>query len=287
MEIVDAHVHFVGPPGSPLAWNAPNDALLNQQRLPGELRAVAARLGVVAAIAIEADPRAENLPALLALGAHDPTVAGVVANLQPGNPGFLDRLTRAAKNPLFRGIRVGAPWAPIEIENPEFLADLEAVGGLGFAVDVVTVGGGGIELLDVVTTLTRRLTDLRVVIDHLPFAVGNDAQAQAGYRSKLRELGANPRVYAKLSNLLPRGGPVSENPDDYRPVVEELFAAFGPDRLMYGSNWPVSLRVAPYERALEILLACVPRLGADAAEKFFHANARTAYRIGPNPHPPE
>lgn len=279
MEIVDAHVHFVGPPGSALAWHVPNDALLNRQALPAELRASAERLGLVAAIAIEADPRAEHLPALFALGAHDTTVAGVVANLQPGNPGFLDRLTRAAKNPLFRGIRVGTPWAPIEIGNPEFLADLEAVGGLGFAVDVVTVGGGGLELLDVVLALTERLADLRVVIDHLPFAAADAAEAQAAYERKLREVGANPRVYAKLSNLLPRTGPISENPDDYQAIVAELFAAFGPDRLMYGSNWPVSLRVAPYERALEILLACVPRLGADAAEKFFHSNARAAYGI--------
>jgi predicted TIM-barrel fold metal-dependent hydrolase len=278
MQIVDSHVHFVGDPGSVLEWADPSDAQLNRRRLASELRAEAAPHQIAGAIAIEADPEAAHLDALCALGAADPLVIGVVANLRPGVAGFAQRLADAAARPLVRGLRVGTPWAPIALDDPAFVADLSAAAERGLALDVVTVGGGGLALLEAALALAQHVPDLRVVLDHLPFFVGEDPANWAIYRSRLRTLAAKPQVYAKLSNLLPRSGPVPTDPAHYQPLIDELFALFG-DRLMYGSNWPVSLRVAPYPDALEVLLSCVERVGSGVPDRFFRQNVQAAYRL--------
>lgn len=279
MTILDAHVHFVDPtrPGG-VPFPDPGDPLY-RPALPRHLRAVAGPLGVTRAIAIEWSDRPEDNQWLLDLAADDGFVAGVVGNLQPGTVGFAGRLARYVRRPRFAGIRVGTPWSPLLPADPQFVADVRRLADAGLALDTVQVGGGGVELLTTLLALLERAPELRIVIDHLPFPCPDDLAARGVFRRALGALSQRAQVYVKVSNVLPRTGPVSHDPDAYTAVLDELFARFGPDRVMYASNWPVSTRVAPYADALRIVQAYVTRWKPAIADRFFEGNARAAYRV--------
>jgi len=277
--IVDAHVHFVDPtrPGG-VPFPAPGEPLY-RTTLPRHLRATAGLLGVSGAIAIEWSDRDADNQWLLDLAADDPFVLGVVGNLAPGTPGFAARLQRYVRRPRFVGIRCGTPWSPLTPSDPQFVFDLRLLADAGLAVDAVQVGGGGVDLLVTLVALLERAPELRVVIDHLPFPQPEDLVARGAYRRALRSLAERSQVYVKVSNVLPRSGPVPRDPDAYTAVLDELFGLFGPDRIMYASNWPVSTRVAPYPDALQVVQAFVARWRPAIAERFFEGNARAAYRV--------
>ena len=95
--------------------------------------------------------------------------------------------------------------------------------------------------------LTGKIPKLRIAIDHMP---GRACRWQNS-RAALLDLAKQPQVYCKVSGVLKRvDGKVSEDPSAYKAALDELWDAFGPDRVMYGSNWPVSDKLASYETVL-------------------------------------
>jgi L-fuconolactonase len=92
---------------------------------------------------------------------------------------------------------------------------------------------------------------------------------------------ASAQVYAKVSNVPRRSG--ERVPDEvgfYRSALDELWEVFGEDRLIYGSNWPVSARIAPYETAFKVVREYFAAKGQEASEKYFWRNSKAAYRWG-------
>jgi len=87
------------------------------------------------------------------------------------------------------------------------------------------------------------------------------------------------QVYCKVSSVLRRfGDRVPEDVESYRPSLDELWESFGADGLIYGSNWPVSEKVAPYEKVFKVVFDYFTSKGQLAAEKYFSQNAKSAYR---------
>jgi L-fuconolactonase len=277
--IIDSHVHLYDP-REPANESAPFGTLPTPHPTePQHLRDVAERHGIVGAIVIEASPHMAENQRLLDLAARDPYIIALVGNLDAGKPGFADRLAQHAGNPRFRGIRVGTPWCPLDLTNVQLIEDLRATAAADLAIDAVRVGGGDITLLEQVLALANRVPDLRIVIDHVPFDLPDDPNVRAVYVRLLRELGARPQIFAKASNILPRRGPIPTDPGHYAPILDELTGFFGDDRLMYGSNWPISARVAPYDRAFGVLAAYFGRRDPAVGKKFFTTNAQRAYGI--------
>jgi predicted TIM-barrel fold metal-dependent hydrolase len=133
-----------------------------------------------------------------------------------------------------------------------------------------------------VVRITDQVPDLRVVIDHLPFDLPMQEAARGEYQVGLRELARRPQVFIKVSNVLRRSeGRIPEELDFYRPALDELWATFGADRLVYGSNWPVSDLVAPYPAVFKIVREYFAAKGVGATEKFFWSNSKAAYRWQP------
>jgi predicted TIM-barrel fold metal-dependent hydrolase len=126
---------------------------------------------------------------------------------------------------------------------------------------------GGSAMLGNVASLNDRVPELRGVIDHLPF---DNAPEQA-----LSELSRRPKVFAKVSNVLRQNG----RPAAYRESLENLWSVFGPDRLLYGSNWPVSDRVGTFAEVFKVVSDFFTAKGETAAEKYFCKNALIAYGV--------
>jgi len=140
---------------------------------------------------------------------------------------------------------------------------------------------GGPSLPPHLVRLTDQVPALRVVINHVPFDPPTEASARVAYQASLRELGKRAQVYAKVSNVPRRSGErVPDEVSFYRPALDELWEVFGEDRLIYGSNWPVSDRIAPYEVAFKLVREYFASKGQEATEKYFWKNSKAAYRWG-------
>lgn len=265
---IDTHTHFYDP-GRPqgVPWPPPSDALLYRATLPQHFAGVTRDLSVAGTIVVEASPWLEDNQWILDLARDNPVIRGFVGNLDIEDPAFPRNLARFAKNPLFRGIRIGAKTVRSVAETGRGMDQLRRLAGSGLSLDIL----GDAAALASAGTIAAGIPDLRVILDHLPF--------DGGTPEDLKPVQDLPNVFAKVSNVPRRiNGIVEESPAYYYPVLDTLRNRFGPTRLIYGSNWPVSNRVAPYSVAWRIVKSYFDSQGAPAADDFFHGNSRKAYR---------
>jgi len=276
--IIDTHIHLFDPrrpQGVP--WPPKDDKVLYQPALPSRYRQVTAGLGIVGAIELECSPWYEDNQWVLAVAARDPIIVGTVGDIDPNQADFGPRLEKLHRNPLFRGIRYGNLWGRSlakGVSQPEVISNLKRVAEAGLAMDTANPDA---PLLAAVVQLTDKIPTLRVVIDHLPqFEPPPDARAAV--QASLRELGQRPHVFVKVSEVVhPINGQVHTDLNFYRAKLDEMWGTFGPDRLMYGSDWPNSDHSAPLREELQVVREYVQSKNASVREKFFWKNSVAAY----------
>ncbi len=277
--VIDTHTHFYDPTrpeGVP--WPGKGDAILYRPVLPPEFVALTKPMGVTSTVVVEASPWYDDNAWLLRLAEQHPALTGIVGNLTPGEEGFVDKLTTLVKNPRFRGFRINHGLLAQGLGAKSFIDDLARVAEHGLVLDV----NGGPELTADVARLATRLPNLTIAINHLA-NVKHDGQAVPKlWREGMTACAAHPRVWVKVSALVEGvAGQKGEIPTDaafYRPALDHVWSLFGPDRLVYGSDWPVSARFAPYETVLRLVKDFFASHGVEATRKYFAGNATRLYQ---------
>ncbi len=279
--IIDTHIHLFDPrrpQGVP--WPPKNDKVLYRPALPDRYRKVTAGLGIVGAIELECSPWFDDNQWVLGIAAKDPVIVGMVGDLDPLHPDFGKQLQGLHRNPLFLGIRYGNLWGRSlseGVSKPEVISNLKLLADAGLVMDTANPDA---ELMAAVVRLTDRVPDLRVVIDHLPeLEPPRETRARQALQATLRELGNRPRVYVKVSEVIhPIGGKTRYDLGFYRSGLDEIWDTFGPERVIYGSDWPNSDHSAPFQEELRVVREYMRGKDTGAAEKFFWKNSISAYR---------
>lgn len=277
--IIDTHTHFYDPTRKEgVPWPGKDDKSLYRPVLPAEFHKLTAPLGVMGTVVVEASPWLEDNQWLLDLAAKETTVVGVVGNLSPGDNDFAKHLRRFANNPLFCGIRIGHGLLKDRLANAVFVADIKRLAEADLELDV----NGGPEMPADVARLAGAIPELRIVINHVANVRIDGREPPREWLSGMQAAAERPSVFCKVSALVegaaPPGQMAPADVDFYRPVLDAVWKEFGEDRLIYGSNWPVSDRAAPYEVLLRIVREYFAAKGAEVSAKFFHRNAQAAYR---------
>ncbi|MFN0088396.1 MAG: amidohydrolase family protein [Blastocatellia bacterium] len=271
---IDTHTHFYDiarTEGVP--WPPKSEPVLYRTHLPPEFQVLSEPHNVAGTVIVEASPWVEDNQWILDLAADYPFVVGFIGNLEAGKPEFAANLRRFARNPLFRGLRLGARAIAGGMGQRPFEDDLRRMADARLTLDVV----GGSAMLSDVRRVAALAPKLRMVIDHLPFEEW-DGKPEV-MRQGLAPIARLPNVYIKISNVVRRReGGVIEDPAFYRPGLDVLWELFGADRLVFGSNWPVSNRIAPYATLHGIVAGYFRAKGPLAAEKYFRNNSKAAYR---------
>jgi L-fuconolactonase len=270
-QIIDTHIHLYDPTrpqGVP--WPARTDPLLYRPTLPATYVGIVRPLGVTGAVVVEASPWVEDNQWVLNLAEKNPVIVGLVGHLEPAADGFAANLARFAKNPLFRGIRVNGNVIAGGITRPAFVEDLQRLADADLMMDTI----GNAAMVPALITLTGKIPKLRIAIDHMP----SEPTGWQNSRNALLELAKRSQVYCKVSGVLKRiEGKVPEGLSAYKAALDEVWEAFGPDRVMYGSNWPVSDRLSPYETLFRVAQRYVSGKGGEEADKFFRKNSKACY----------
>ena len=263
--IVDAHQHFWQVGRFDYPWMTSDLGILDRDYLPSESR-TADQIVVVQASNSVAESRW-----LLELADENSFIAGVVGWVDlTSADNQLAELTRHAK---FKGVRHLVESEPADdwLVQPAVIAGLQRLSEFGLSYDLLV----HTRHLRYVKTVAEKCPDLRLVIDHL----AKPPIAKHGFEEWAREftpLASYPNMYCKLSGLVTEAEWSSWTTDDLRPYVEYAMELFGPRRLMFGSDHPVCLLAATYERVLQSFQEIV---GDEHSDLIFRENARTFYRL--------
>jgi L-fuconolactonase len=280
--ILDSHTHFYDPTrpqGVP--WPGKDNKLLYRPVLPDEFRKLTRPFGVVGTLVVEASPWLEDNQWLLDLAADDPFLVGVIGRIDPKDlapKDFEKHLRRFAKNPLFRGIRIGHSelTAGLKGQEKHFLERCRLLIDLNLVLDV----NGGPDMPADAARLAEKLPKLKIVINHAANLRCDGGEPPAKWRDGMRAAAKHTNVYCKVSALVEQTGkkPAPRAVNHYRPVLDSLWDTFGSDRLIYGSNWPVSDGGASYRTVVGIVQDYFTAKGERAGVNFFFENSKRAYR---------
>ncbi|HEY1877322.1 MAG TPA: amidohydrolase family protein, partial [Rhizomicrobium sp.] len=213
---------------------------------------------------------------------------GEVGDLLPGHPDFGEHLGRLHKNPIYVGIRLSNLWGRnVEelLKKPQVWADLKALSDAGLALDF----GGGAREVKQLLQITDRIPGIRIVINHLPGArVPDDTAERAAWQQNTRELAKRPNIYVKFSEIFQRvdergrrvqtGGRIPKDLAFYKPRLDEIYETFGPDRLMFASDWTNSEPMSTFGELVALDYEYFTPKGRDVMEKVFWKNSLAAYR---------
>ena len=277
--IIDTHTHFYDPTrpqGVP--WPPADNTLLYRTVLPEHYRALAEPEGVSGTVVVEASAWPEDNQWILDLAANEPPdapfIVGLVGHIDPNQPDFGATLARFAANPLLRGIRCGGQYFD-DVAKGSFISDMETLAARDLQLDVLVRR----EYFPGVLTLAQRLPSLRIVVNHIGHMPIDGEAVSSEWLDWYGQLAAQPNIYLKVSAVMEQSTiqPAPTDLDFYRPALEAIWAAFGEDRVIYGSNWPVCERAGTFADSLRLVKAFFAEKGEVASAKYFRQNAEAVY----------
>ena len=254
---IDAHQHFWRYTPEEYGWIGPEMAVLQADHLPDDLAALAAPLGIGGTVAVQARQTLAETQWLLDLAKQHPLVRGVVGWVDLCSPNLREQLERFCTSPHFRGVRHVVQDEPDDqfMLREDFLAGLAALAEFGLAYDVLIYP----RHLPIACQVAKRFPDQPFVLDHIAKPTIKDGTMEPWARD-IRRLGAYANVTCKLSGMVTETDWRQWQPGDFEPYLDAVFEAFGPERIMFGSDWPVCTVAGPYAQVAGIVAGYVENL---------------------------
>jgi L-fuconolactonase len=281
MSFLDAHQHVWDLDRRPQPWIDPVAlAAINRSFSLADLRPLAEAAGINGTVLVQCIQDVDETREFLALAVADPLVAGVVGWTDLQSDSVADDLAELAAGTggsALVGIRhlVQADPDPGWLTRPATRRGLAALGAAGLSFDLLVTPAQLASAVDTVAALPQ----VSFVLDHFaspPIAAGD----LTGWELAIRPLAALPNLVAKVSGLVTAASWEKWRTDDLRPVIEVALDAFGPDRLMFGSDWPVCLLAADYGAVVDAATALVlPGLSPSEEHAFRAGTAARTYRL--------
>ncbi|GHH91637.1 amidohydrolase family protein [Streptomyces capillispiralis] len=277
---VDAHHHVWDLAVRDQDWiTGPRLAALRRDFTLADLAPEAAAAGVDRTVLVQTVTVPGETPELLALAEDHSLVAGVVGWADLTRPDLADELARLRDLPggrYLKGVRhqVQGEADPRWLLRPDVRRGLAAVAAAGLVYDLVVLP----HQLPACAAAAAALPGLTFVLDHAgkpPVASG----ALEPWASAVRALAALPNTVCKLSGLVTEADPVAWSVDGLRPYADVVLDAFGPGRLMFGSDWPVCTLAAGYGDVLAAARELTGQLSGPERRRLFETTATRVYRL--------
>lgn len=274
---IDAHQHFWKIDRNDYGWIKPGISVLYRDYLPCDLESFLQKHGIGKTILVQAAPTIEETEYILELSGTADFVAGVVGWLDLEDPSYQKQYERFCKHPKFSGFRVMIQEMedPNTVLSPAYLEAFSYFAEQDAPVDLLVLANQLPQLVQ----LLERVPQLRGVVDHLakpPIASG----VMEPWRSHMAEIAQYPNIYCKLSGMVTEADRRGWKKEDFTAYVHTALDLFGPERLMFGSDWPVCLLAATYDEVVDIFRhALQDRLSPEVFEAVFGGNAAKFYKL--------
>jgi len=274
--IIDSHQHFWQVGRFEYPWMSSSLGVLYRDYLPDQLEPILKANGVSKTVLVQASNSVEESRWLLSLADQNPFIAGVVGWVDLTSDEVDRQLDELSAHSKFKGVRHLVESEPADdwLIQPQVLRGLNRLAAYGLSYDLLV----HTRHLKHVQKLVDTCPDLKLVVDHMakpPIASGE----MEGWRQQLRSVAANKQIHCKLSGLVTEANWTSWETDDLRPYVECALELFGSSRLLFGSDHPVCLLAASYERVLGSFRELLEDLSTDEQERILAGNAAEIYRL--------
>ena len=275
---VDGHHHVWDPATADYPWMTDELAVIRRRFEPADLAPELAANGIDRTVLVQTRASLDETVRFLALTEETPFIAGVVGWVDLTDPGLASTLRRLAAG---RGGRrlVGIRHQVHDEPDPDWLRRQDVRRGLATIADrglVYDLLVRPRELPAAIDTVDA-LPDLRFVVDHIAKPEIR-TRGWEPWASRLAELASHANAWCKVSGLVTEADWHAWAPDDIRPYVDHVVGLFGPERLLFGSDWPVCLLAASYAQVVELARELVTT-DAGASGSFFGATAIEVYRL--------
>lgn len=279
-EVIDAHQHF-WQFSQPFQYDWLKAAELQpiyRDFLPEDLAPLLREAGVDRSIFVQTQSDVEENRWVLGLAEQHDFLAGVVGWVDLASDDCQRQVEEFVAHPKFVGVRHVTHDEPDDdwIVREEVIRGLKVLEQAGVPFDLLFF----VKHLQHASTLAARLPELPMVIDHL----SKPRIASSGWDDWIddfRAAAAHPNVYCKLSGMVTEADWSGWKPEDLRPYVQEALESFGPERCMFGSDWPVCLTAASYRQVVEALDQCLGSISQPERDLIFGETARKFYRLEP------
>lgn len=271
---IDAHHHLWSYDPDDYPWVVPGSAIARDFDC-SHLRRAMVPAGIDAAIAVQARQSDAETKFLLAQARADAAIIGVVGWIDLRAKDIREQIAHRPDGPLVGYRHVVQDEAdPTFLLHAPFLDGVRAVAEAGLTYDLLV----NAEQLATVPRFLDRVGQGRFVLDHAakPAIMRGEWQPWA---DRIAEAAANPTLFCKLSGLVTEADHLRWTPADIEPYLVHLFDRFGPERLIWGSDWPVCELAAPYAATLALVDRFVARHCPEAGSAIFAANAARAYAL--------
>lgn len=276
LEAIDTHVHFWKFDKKRDAWITNDMKVLRDNFYPEHFNMIAHRNHVDGLVAVQADQSELETHFLVELAKTHPIIKGVVGWIDLRSPGFLERLDYFSQYPIIKG------WRHIVQGEPDgflldhvFQSSVKTLGERNYTYDILVYHH---QLKDVLP-FVEALPDQKLVIDHCAKPdIANGVINE--WAKNMLEIARHPNVYCKLSGLFTEAKWKNWTAADFYPYLDVVFKAFGTDRLLYGSDWPVILLSGIYVQWKSLLEKYMEHFKAEDKEKIFRTNAIDFYSLG-------
>lgn len=279
--IVDTHVHLWDlkrPEG--IYWIKKDNKFLYRSMLPETHEAIAKANQVQGVVIVQAGQSLPDNQWNLDITAHNKELyRGVVGNLSEviGTKDFQPLFSKLCKDKRYVGYRLSGRYKDEKEISDELIRDLKLTAKSGKTVDFLV---GRYSLSDV-AIIAQRVPNLKIIIDHFGNVRLNGKPLDKQWVEQLKAVAKNKNVYCKVSALYGRANskPAPRDIEFYRPVLDLVMENFGEDRLVYGSDWPVTRSSGDYASVIKLTRAYFDKKGRRISEKLFYKNAVKFYGI--------
>ena len=276
---VDSHQHFWRYNPVRDAWIGPDMGAIRRDFLPADLAPILKTESIDATVAVQADQSESETSFLLDLAAHNPFIAGVVGWVDLRSPDLPSRLKHFAQYPKLRGFRHVAQSEPDDnfLLGSDFTRGIARLHEFHFTYDILVYA----RQLPSAIGLVQKFPEQAFVLDHIAKPAIKAQEIDAWARN-MRALASHPNVYCKVSGMVTEADLHNWKPADFHPYLDVAYETFGPDRLMFGSDWPVCLLAASYRQVKQLVTDYLASKPAADRDKIFGANAARFYSLKVN-----
>jgi L-fuconolactonase len=273
---IDAHQHFwIYDPGE-YSWIDESMTTLQRDFLPADLEPILKRNGVNGSVAVQTRESLEETRWLLGLAEKSKSILGVVGWVDLQSADVRKQLSEFAEHSKFVGVRHIVQSEPDDqfLLRPDFLRGIAALEEFDLAYDILIYE----RHLPVAADFVARFPRQRFVLDHMAKPSIKACRIDDWLRG-IYALAAFPNVFCKLSGLVTEADWIKWTPGDIAPYLDVAFRAFGPNRLLMGSDWPVCLVAGAYDRVLAVVPDHLDRYRPDERDAVLGGNAQRFYRL--------
>jgi L-fuconolactonase len=273
---IDAHQHFWQYTPKEYGWISAEMAVLQKDHLPADLLPLTRAAGIDGTVAVQARQTLAETGWLLKLADENPLIKGVVGWVDLRSPDVYEQLEKFADHPKFRGVRHVVQDEPEDqfMLQDSFVRGIKALGQFNLTYDLLVMP----RQLPAACELVEQFPSQPFVLDHIAKPFIKDGTLTP-WAEDIRRLAVYPNVFCKVSGMVTEADWQSWQAKDFHPYLDVVFEAFGPNRIMFGSDWPVCTLAASYEQVGSIVADFTLQLSKVEQARVWGQTAQESYGV--------